>query len=422
MDEERQMILRMLKEGKITVEEADALLQTLDEERSAGEGEIPGAPQAPEEPEMPERPRIQLELGKIIQDIAETIPREVLKGIRMSTAGRGRSRFFDLVEGLHGMVERQAEAKDEMAMAAGQTLELYNRWGDILLSRSTDAQMRFTASMRAWGATAEDAERTLAGVNVQARRVGETIVIDVPRMEGRRLRVDVKLMVPEGVQVVIEEARGDVRSNGLRAGLRVLVASGDIQITDHAGPVELDIKSGDLTMRQVEGDVSIELKSGDVDLSMVRGAVRGRVISGDVHVTQAGAVTLDVINGDVDLADVPGEVSVETKSGDIDIRVAAGMGRVRARAISGDITAAVASPEPGEIMIETVSGDIELKLSPQARTSIEATVRSGEIDCALPLEDRTSEKHLLRGLLNGGGGKVRLHAVSGDITIGEARA
>ncbi|HET6780887.1 MAG TPA: hypothetical protein VFH67_02200 [bacterium] len=77
MDEERQMILRMLKEGKISVEEANALLRALEKE----DGET-----APSEPDDETRAggshsfaEFGAELASVIRDIVDTIPKDVLK-------------------------------------------------------------------------------------------------------------------------------------------------------------------------------------------------------------------------------------------------------------------------------------------------------------------------------------------------------
>lgn len=371
------MILRMVKEGKLSVEEADALLQTLEGERAAEDvTDLPEAPEVPGAPERPQGPKIQIELGKIIEDIAETIPREVLRRMKLGVRGRPRSRFSEIVAGLAGMAEEQTETRGEVPMTAGDTLEVRNRWGDVTLHRSPDQQMRFSAWIRAWGAASEDAEAILSHVAIQAQRRGNTVLLEVPRVEGRRLRVDFDIAVPEGGRMLIEEAKGDLRAHGLHGELNVQLASGDVQLQDHTGAVDLDVKSGDLTLERVEGNVIMDLKSGDVEIGEIRGNLRGLVVSGDVRVAAAEAVSLDVISGDVEVSGAEGGVSVDTKSGDIDVR-----------------------------------------LPLEARASIEATVMSGEIDCSLPLQERVTDRRLLRGLLNGGGTPVRLRALSGDITI-----
>ncbi|MBI2248176.1 MAG: DUF4097 family beta strand repeat protein [Armatimonadetes bacterium] len=189
------------------------------------------------------------------------------------------------------------------------------------------------------------------------------MLLEVPRPEARRLRVDFQIELPRGVNTRIHEAKGDLQVGGLQGTLAISLASGDVQISDHAGRVDLDVKSGDLTVTQVNGDVFMDFKHGDVDLADVRGRVHGRVISGDVQVTHAQGASLDVINGDVDVRDVVGDIEIDTKSGDVDLR-AIRPGRLKVRAISGDVSAAVAVLGQGDVTIETISGDIGLGLPP----------------------------------------------------------
>lgn len=425
MDDERQMILRMLKEGKISLEEADALLQAL-AEAGTGAGEPAGEPsrQAPPEPEEPagaRRPQsewigLKDELQGIITDILKTVPREVIHGIRMGTEPLRRGAFVELVQGLHGLPEEEREISAGEAMAAGEALAIRNRWGDVRLHAAPDGRMHMTARVRVWASTADAAEQTAETLRIAPRRSGPTVFLDVPRSEGVRVRADLEIAVPQGVAVTLNEARGDLRSAGLGGPLRVEIAAGDVLVTEHDGPVDIDVKSGDLTFRRIAGDAQVDVKSGDVVAADVRGRLGGRVLHGDVEVDGSGPVRLDVINGDVTLRRISGDIMVETKSGDIEAEGIEGAS-VRARAISGDV--AVRGAVQGALEIDTVSGDIHVALPAQMRATIDAGTRSGEVACRLPLQDRQGNRRSLHGVLNGPGATIRLQAVSGDIDIGE---
>lgn len=425
MDDERQMILRMLKEGKISLEEADALLQAL-AEAGAGAEQPAGVPsqQAPPEPEEPGRagrPRsewigLKDEIQDIITDILKTVPREVIHGIRMGTEPLRRGAFIELVQGLHGLPEEEREISAEEPMAAGDTLAIHNRWGDVRLQAAPDGRMRMTARVRVWASTAEAAARTAGAIGITPRRSGSTVALDVPRPEGARVRADLEIGVPQGVAVTVDEAKGDLRAAGLGGSLRVEIAAGDVLVTEHTGPVAVDVKSGDLTLRRITGDVQVDVKSGDILAAEMRGQVGGRVLSGDVEVEGSGPVRLDVINGDVTLRRITGDVVVETKSGDIEVE-GVESATVRVRAISGDV--AVRGAVQDALDVDTVSGDIHVALPPQTRATIDAATRSGEVACRLPLQDRQGNRRSVHGVLNAPGATIRLRAVSGDVAIGE---
>lgn len=425
MDDERQMILRMLKEGKISLEEADALLQAL-ADAGAGAEQPSGAPsrQVPPEPEEPGRARrprsewggLKDEIQGIIADILKTVPREVIHGIRIGTEPLRRGAFVELVQGLHGLPEEDREISAEEAMGAGDTLAISNRWGDVRLQAAQDGRMRMRARVRVWASTAEAAERTAGTIGITPRRSESTVFLEVPRPEGARLRADLEIVVPRGVAVTVDESKGDLRATGLGGSLRAEIASGDVNVTEHDGAIAVGVKSGDLTLRRVTGDAQVDIKSGDILAADVRGRISGRVLSGDVEVDGSGPVRLDVINGDISLRRVTGDVAVETKSGDIEVE-GVESSTVRVRAISGDVVVRGAVQEA--LHVDTVSGDIHVALPPQARATIDAATRSGEVECRLPLQDRQGSRRSLHGVLNGPGATIRLQALSGDVDIGE---
>lgn len=402
MNEEREMVLRMLKEGKISVEEADALLQAL-----AEESETPAPAAEPWAGAEGPGVDIRVELGDLVRELTESIPKEVIHLERLKDLGEFRRHFKfgwrGIVSALQGLGEGQAEESSELPMVSGERLELRNAWGDIRLSRSQDDRLRVKARKRVWAATAADATREAEALSVQPRREGSTVYLGVRRVEGR-VRVDMDVLVPDGVAVVLDVAKGDVRVEGLH------------------GWVEVHVARGDVTLRDVDGDVHLDVKSGDIVAGVVRGKVSGRVLNGDVDATECGGVTLDIVNGDVSLRQVAGDVDIEAKNGDIEVESVQGRS-IRARALSGDVQVTVSIlPDGGAVNGETMSGDVEIRLPSDARATIDAATMSGEINCMLPLQDRAADRgtlrrRTLRGVLNGPGAVITLRTASGDIEI-----
>lgn len=415
MSEEREMILRMLKEGKVSVEEADALLQALEE---AG-GDTPGPFEPPAGPGA-EMPDLRAELRGVFDDLVESIPKEVISELKR-TKDILRPSLLSALRALRGLGEGHAESAAEEPMAAGERLLVRNAWGDVHLAGTSSGPLRVTAIRRVWAGTAEEAQRLAQSVPVAPRRSGSEVVIDIPPAEGRRVRVDLELEAPPGVAAVLQLAKGDVRVSRLSGTLAVTLARGDVHVTELRGPAEIEVTSGDVELRSVDGNASLEIRSGDVSAADVTGVITGRILSGDVDIERCGGAVLDVIHGDISIDHATGDVSVEGKSGDLtfrDLRSRA----VRARTLSGDVTAGIAAlPEDGTVSLETLSGDIDLSLPAESRGTIDAAVRSGEVECAIPLTNRTGDRRSLRGSLNGPGADITLRTTSGDIEIRGAR-
>lgn len=411
MSEEREMILRMLKEGKVSVEEADALLQALEEEGTAAEAETVSPSGPPHE-----TPNLHAELRGIFHELVESIPKDVMRELQR-TKDALRPSFWGTLHALQGLHEGQAESTTEEPMTAGERLTVRNAWGDVRVVAASGGVLRVKATRRVWAADEDEAQRLAESLRVAPQRRGDEVVIDARSLEGRRARVDLELEVPSGVASTLRLAKGDVRVDGVSGPLHVDVIRGDVRVDDLRGAAEINVTSGDVHAESVDGDLSVDIRSGDVQLAHVAGVV-GRVLSGDVEIERCGRLTLDVIHGDVSIDQATGDIAVEAKSGDLRFQRVQSQA-VQCRTLSGDVTVALtALPSTASVSVETLSGDIRLQLPPDAHASIDAVVRSGEVDCALPLRAQTGDRRSVRGTLNGPGATVTLRATSGDIDIG----
>jgi len=412
MDEEREMVLRMLKEGKISVEEADALLQELADQSKEAPATEGGREEGRAAPSLGEDLRV--ELRSVFKELMESIPKDVMHEIRR-TREVFRPTFIEVMRGLRGLMEGRAETTAEEAMRPGETLDLRNAWGDVRISAGDEGPMRLRAVKRVWSLTAEEAQREAEALPIEVRRDGSSVVVHVPRPAGRRARVDFEITVPKGVVARIDVAKGDLSLDGV-AGAELHVARGDVRIAGLEGPLRADLVSGDLEIRRVVGDVRLDIKSGDVAASDIRGRVEGRIINGDVAIQESGGAGLDLINGDVDLRRVRGPVAVTTKSGDVEL-VQSRSTDVKVHALSGDVEIDLEELVEGSVVAETISGDITLAVPADSRATIDASTRSGSISAGLPLTEQTTGFRSLRGVLNGPGATVRLQATSGDVAV-----
>ena len=367
MDEEREMVLRMLKEGKISVEEADALLQELADQPPGVEGSAAGRPHEAERQSTGGRVASKIgadlrqELHGVFKELMESIPKDLRRELHRTREAFTPS-FVDVVRGLRGLAEGRAETTAEEPMRAGETLILRQAWGDVRLRADGEGPMRLRALRRVWSTTPEQAQREAEALPVEVRRDGATVVVHVPRPEGRRARVDFEITVPKGVGARIDVAKGDVRAEGI-AATDLHLARGDVHIAGLDGALRADVVSGDVDIRGVEGDVRLDVRSGDVAAQDVRSS---------------------------------------------DLRV---------RTLSGDVAVDLVELAQGTVSVETVSGDIMLSVPSDGRATIEASTRTGQISTGLPLAEQTTGFRSLRGVLNGPGASVRLQATSGDVRV-----
>jgi DUF4097 and DUF4098 domain-containing protein YvlB len=156
-------------------------------------------------------------------------------------------------------------------------------------------------------------------------------------------------------------------------------------------------------------NVGVDAASADVALHGTFGDVRIRTASGDVRADECERLDVGSASGDVNVRRVSGRLSVSTASGDIradrvgdDCQCGTASGDVRIDCCDGDA-----------IEVKTVSGDIQLGLPSGIRVEPDIATLSGRTRLPQPAPSSPADGPR-RNV------RVRLRAVSGDITIDRA--
>lgn len=400
MDEERQRVLRMLKAGRITVEEAEALLEALGEEQVGTATASAGAPDAGALPGRlggERRDDLRGLLDEIIasidvEGIASTVRASVgtvreslqrskvdvhrIRGDVRRAAREARRRIVrvgitDAIEGLWGMVDAAGAWSHDAFLDAGQRVTVHNLWGDMRLSASPDNQVHTRASIRAWGRDEAEAAATRDRVRVTARSEGQEFAIRVePCGTGapRRVRVDLDLSVPSGISVEVTLVKGDLRASEIGGHLAAHLLSGDIHVDGAKETLELHTLRGDIEVEAAGGQITAHSKRGDLVLRRPTAPVL------------------------LDLSTVSGDVEAEVD-----------------RLVAGSIS-----------RLATVRGDLTARLGPQAGCRIIARVASGEIRACDGLGEVRRGHRSLQCTYRSDDATLNLSTMSGDILIAAA--
>jgi len=156
----------------------------------------------------------------------------------------------------------------------------------------------------------------------------------------------------------------------------------DIRVrVPHHSSVVLRLVSGDADVRDIAGQVNVQTTSGDVEIKHVRGALKVHSISGDLEVRQSALSNL----------------SIDTVSGDLKIETAL-------------------DPH-GEYDVRGVSGDLELRLPGDQGCTIQSSTLSGDFESELPHEIVQKGWGNLEVRINGGGPVFHVRSASGDISV-----
>ncbi|GAA1960835.1 DUF4097 family beta strand repeat-containing protein [Catenulispora subtropica] len=202
-------------------------------------------------------------------------------------------------------------------------------------------------------------------------------------MHGRRIEADISIQVPPDCLVDVTVVSGPLVVSNLHERTRVQGVSGEITLAQLHGPTDVKTVSGPITAESVTDDLSAHTVSGAITV-MALGAgntIKAGTTSGAITVdledgTDAPRLDLNVVSGavivrapedanlDVDMSTMSGR-TVTTFDGlqdqarfgsrqipfakprQLSGRLGTGAGRLRARAVSGDMTLLRRAVDPG---------------------------------------------------------------------------
>ncbi len=186
-----------------------------------------------------------------------------------------------------------------------------------------------------------------------------------PQRRGRAgfdIAVELPRTLPDGSEVQIKTASGDIECEGPR------------------GRIEIASASGDVRLRTVAGDLTVQTASGDVVLDGFTGTLTTRSASGDLRIEHAQVTRwlASLASGDVEFS---GELAagadhrVQSVSGDIRMRIDEAVGtEIEFKTVSGSGISSgtvrrdgkrhfFTGPEGGphaRLVVKSVSGDLEV--------------------------------------------------------------
>jgi Toastrack DUF4097/SHOCT-like domain len=382
MSEERLKILKMLKEGRITLEEADVLIDAL------GEGDPSAGTRGSETDEGDTRTWAHREqtrhhgraehqehggagrrgpwdwLGgwspeklfdfdwKLDPHQFQTGLRDAMKGfeesLRSAVSGFQRGDFPAGMKELFGRATGTATIDEPIAATGAARLVLKNRWGDVRIVGSDAQEITVHAAVTAWSNDEQSAAQAAQAVRLRHYREGEAIVLGSEVQEGRRARhrIDLDITVPRTFAADLKAMSGDISASGVNGEMRAANFSGDIIVQD------------------CTGSVSVESKSGDIDLLRCGGELRAHTLSGDINLE-----------------------NVTTHA-------------ATAHSVSGDVRADIALEERAVIELKSVSGDLAIFVPHDTACAVNLATASGRIENDLPVTASENSDRRLKGTLN----------------------
>ncbi len=358
MTEERRRILDMLSEGKVTVEDAERLLEALQD-----------TPRVETRKRRKRRSRINAPISPIpsveeLQDTLEGLGEEIEKGLE---------------EGLEGLEES------------------LSGWSD---SEDSDRDKDGKTSMRDdTFAVGDNPRLVVRGFNGRIRvRAGEP----------GSIRVRARLKKPRGIKysavqegdLVTVEAKPDRQSEGFLHGFSRQNSGANIEVVvPVTTSVDLATSNGPVELRGTENGGTVQTKNGPIRVEQFKGDLKAT--------TKNAPITVKTLSGSAELYSLNSRVSIEDAHGRFD-----------ARTTNGTIKFQGSIEPRNSNKLETTNGNIRVALDDDPSLKLTAATVNGRVRCEVPGFVASVEKRQqLQGTVGEGEAELTAKTVNGSIAI-----
>jgi len=243
---------------------------------------------------------------------------------------------------------------------------------------------------------AEKAEERFERLRLEARESSDRTVLKLHSKKkkgwfswgnsGTTPKVRMELQVPSRIDLVIDTTSGDVVIRTVAGTHRIDTVSGDVQLEACTGDHQVESTSGKLVLRGSPGNHELNTTSGDI---LVEG---GR-----------GDISADSTSGSIRIVDFPGAHRADT--------------------VSGDIRATLASVIDRDLSFDSISGNVTIEVPDELAAEFDLDTVSGSIRFDVPAATVESQKRReLKARTHGGGERIHLETISGNLTVQLASA
>ncbi len=281
-----------------------------------------------------------------------------------------------------GFIERTTSFADTYA-AGKLALNIGN--GNVTLSRATGDEIEVEAISHGYGWTPGAAEQAAARVAPEISVAGDTLRIEEDRFNalnlfGRSPYVEYHIAVPDNIDASVSTGSGDLEVADIAGAIELKTGSGNVKLRNGQGSLRADTGSGDITVEGTSGELQASTGSGNIGIDGVSGQLSADAGSGDIDVAGAEAVAIQLHTG------------------------------------SGNIDFAGSLQSEGRHSIDTGSGNIELELPEDADVDLTANTGSGEIGIDDAWNAEVAENSA-SARLGSGGAELELRTSSGNISV-----
>lgn len=240
-----------------------------------------------------------------------------------------------------------------------------------------------------------------------------------------------------GGSIKVGDVNGDLDVNtsggsinlGKITGLSLIETSGgSIKLVSGGKNVKAETAGGSITIGPVKGNVEVDTAGGSIKVGKAEGTVKADTSGGSIRVEGSkGEINVETAGGSIYVASSGGPVKADTAGGSISIKQANGF--IEAETAGGKIEAEMILVDKNadtHVNLESSGGSVTVYLPKKLAASISAVLRITHnarqdyriySDFPLTIKGEDSDRVTAKGDINGGGDKVSLTTINGDIYI-----
>ncbi len=387
MHEERISILKMVAEGKITAEEGESLLQTLDtpdasqqdsEEQSASEEEQEGFVEILKS--GTESLKDQGGLSRDFSRVLRKSARDIERGTRRYRGG-GHKVYHE-------------EPGAQMSLETGEQFDLKidSRHGDIEVKSWAKNSFQIDYEIAVWAEDEVTAKEIASEIEIRVepekdasdRATRASITTNYPeewklwRNSRPRARVNYWLVVPQQANLEIDSRYAEVSVHDLRGTTTISNRHGNVSLYTIGGDLNLDAHHGNAEADSIQGNVLFKGSHGNAELGKVGGNFEGEYRHGHLELDEvSGDLTLKHRHGSAMVHSVGGVTWVDKSHGPIELEGVRNTFHINAN--HADTRIDVASPLSGDCVIKGRHAKVDLIAPADAFASIQASTHHGNI-------------------------------------------
>ncbi len=416
----RLLVLNILKEGRLSIEEADRIINYInfnDSDKNKSNSFQYPSPEAIGDFAREGVSKIEkfvsglgFNIEKVAQNINQKINTKLEKNSQQTNQSGEKFTFSDselinLDQSTHKII-------------------IENNWGSINLSGEDRKDISLNFEKIIWTSSKDLAEEREKGLKIGRIQHDSVLQILLPTSNHEindTINIDIK--IPNHLLLHLSTSSGNVfvqNINNQDGKIYIKTSSGDIEINkSNVYETELNSVSGDIHIKELTTNLLLRSTSGNIELNgELQKESRVTTISGNIRADISISESLEMTSssGNINLNNSKNDdcklIDIITNSGVINYNGIVS-NTLRTRTNSGTIKGKSIVANSGIIEVSATSGDIDWGIDEDSDISFRCESKTGEI--FTNIDEAIKSQGSIKGQIKEGKAKLLLTTVSGDL-------